>query len=186
MSDWWSSLGLALQVFYGIAIVATAGLAFQLVLRLFGLDDMHTGDLSHGEHPGGLQLISVSSLIALGAGFGWAGVIALRAGAALPVAITAALVAGGGLMLVQVSLMRFLFSLHHSGSLDYANAIGQAGTAYCPIPPARAPGGQVQVTCQGRMITAQALTDHAAAIPTGAQVTVVAVIAPATLVVAPA
>lgn len=186
MSDWWSSLGLALQVFYGIAIVATAGLCFQFALRLVGLDDAHAGDLAHGEHPGGLQLISVSSVIAFSAGFGWAGVVALRAGAALALAIPIALAVGIGLMLAQVSLMRFLSSLRHSGSLDYANAIGQVGTAYCPIPPGRAAGGQAQVTCQGRLITALAVTDHATAIPTGVQVKVVAVVTPCTLVVAPA
>ena len=62
MSAWWQALPIEMQVFYGIAIVATTVLVFQTLLMLVGFgDDMHVGDVdmsSAGHHAAGLSLVS--------------------------------------------------------------------------------------------------------------------------------
>ena len=38
MFDWWDSLTLELQIFYGAAIIASAVVAIQMILQLIGFD----------------------------------------------------------------------------------------------------------------------------------------------------
>ena len=56
-------------------------------------------------------------------------------------------------------LMRYIFSLREEGTLNYANAVGEVGAVYLPIPPKRKGIGQIEVLVQGRMRTVRALTD---------------------------
>ena len=56
--------------------------------------------------------------------------------------------------------MRFIFSLREEGTMNYANAVGEIGTVYLPIPPKRKGIGQIEVLVQGRMRTVRALSDH--------------------------
>lgn len=172
--DWWTSLSGPLQIFYGIAAIGTAALTVLTVLRLTGLHDLTAGDLSAGEHPGGLSLLSISSLVALLVGLGWGGVITLRLEGSAALATVVGFGIGAVLLVGEYLLMRTLTSLRHSGTLDYGNAIGQIGRVYAPIPAARTAPGQVEVLCQGRLITASALQDGAEPLATGRSVRVVA------------
>ena len=184
METWWNSLPLSLAIFYGIAFVGTIALALELLLKAFGLHDMSVGDLSAGEHPGGLSMLSFSSLVSFCLGLGWGGVLTIRLGGE---PLTAALIGGAlgvSLVLGQYTLMRVLVSLRASGTLDYANAIGQVGRAYTPIPPHRAPGGQIEVLCQGRLITATALQDGNTVLATGTTVQVTATLGTTLIVTA--
>ncbi len=185
MESWWNSLDLSLQVFYGIAAIGTFALVLQSVLRLTGMHDLTVGDLHDGDHPGGLSLLSISSLVACTLGLGWGGVLALRGGGGTGLALAVGIGLGLAMVMGQYTLMRFLVGLRHDGSLQYANAIGATGTAYTPIPPHRGQGGQITVLCQGRLITAQAVQDGDTPLPTGSPVRVTALAAPTTFVVTP-
>ena len=88
-------------------------------------------------------------------------------------------------MLGVFFLMRFLYGLRASGTLDYRNAIGQVGVVYLPIPGGMAGPGQVEVTVQGRLRVVQAFTREAGRIPNRARIRVVDVMDQNTLVVEP-
>lgn len=188
MELWWSSLTTALQVFYGIAIATSVLLALQLVLLLFGFDGDHDAgdyDAGDGAHEAGVGVLSMRTVTAFFTGFGWGGVGALQQGFTLGAAVVIAVVSGGALMTAVFFLMRGLYSMRYSGTLDYRNAVGQAGSVYLPIPGAMAGPGQIEVLVQGRLCVVQAFTRAAEKIPNQARVKVVDVLDPQTLLVEP-
>ncbi len=133
MPDFFAS-GTPLLIFYSMAILASIVLVIQIVLMLFGFDgdgDVGLEDLGESE---GLGFLSVRSVTGFFGGFGWMGVIMLENGSALPVAIAAGVGVGGVLMLSGAYLMKMLYSLRESGTIDFENAIGQVGTVYLPVP----------------------------------------------------
>ncbi len=184
MEAWWSTLNEPLRWFYAIAISTSLLMVVQLVLMVLGVDaeDLDDGtDLADCD----IHVISVRTINAFFAGFGWTGVAALESGASLPLALVLAVAVGGAFMGGVLLLMRTLYSMRHSGTLDYNNAIGQIGSAYVPIPPTMSDSGQVQVKVQGRLIVAQAFTRSAVAIPTRAPIRVIELLDQNTLVVEP-
>ncbi len=196
MAEWWESLALGYQVFYGVGIIGSVILVIQLAMTLLGAG--HDGDLADGhvdidgmdidghdlaDHSSGLQVLSTRTVVAFMTGFGWTGAFALRQGLSMPLALLAAVVVGGLLMWLVFLLMRMLFGLRQSGSLDYRNAVGQVGSVYVKIPPSREGEGQVQVLVQGRLSTVNACTPEAEAIPSGRQVLVTGLVPPRTLIV---
>ncbi len=174
---WWNPLTLELQIFYTVAIVSTLILIFQAVLMLFGVG-VGNGDLGEvaGDHDvghgGGLQILSVRTVIAFMVGFGWSGVIALRGGVPLVGAIAIAIAVGGAFMLAVFFLMRTLYGLRETGTLDYGNAVGQVGTVYVTVPARCERSGQIEVMVQGRLAIVSAYTRGDRAIPSAAKVKV--------------
>lgn len=181
MELWWGTLGTSLRVFYGIALAASVLLVLQLVALLFGLD--HDGDV--GDHDSGLGLLSVRSLTAFFTGFGWGGVVAIKQGFGLGAAIVVALATGGALMAAVVAMMRGFASLRHSGTLDYANAIGNVGSVYQAVPGAMAGPGQIEVMVQGRTSFVQAFTRSPERLPPRARVRVTEALDQQTVIVEP-
>ncbi|HEY5770112.1 MAG TPA: hypothetical protein VIS71_09735 [Terrimicrobium sp.] len=82
-------------------------------------------------------------------------------------------------------LMRALFSLRSSGTLDYKNAVGKIATVYVTVPPNYKGGGQVEVLIQGRLQTISCRTAHTVPLPPQSKVKVVALIDQGTLEVQP-
>jgi len=183
METWWSSLGTALQVYYGIALASSLLLGLQVVLTLIGLDG--DADIDADVHDTGLSILSIRTVTAFFTGFGWGGVIAVEKGFSLWASIAVALVTGGVLMAGVVALMRAVYSLRYSGTLDYRNAVGVVGNVYLPIPGAMAGPGQVEVLVQGRLCVVQAFTRSPERIPNRVRVRVVDVVDAQTLLVEP-
>lgn len=181
MELWWGTLGTSLRVFYGIALGASVLLALQLLALLFGLD--HDGDV--GDHDSGLGILSVRSLTAFFTGFGWGGVVAIKQGFGLTASIVVALATGGALMAAVVAMMRGFASLRHSGTLDYANAIGNVGSVYVAVPGAMAGPGQIEVLVQGRTAFVQAFTRSPERLLPRARVRVIETLDQQTVVVEP-
>jgi hypothetical protein len=175
---WWASIGTPLQVFYVIAFAASTVLVLQAILTLFGFEV----DFDEG---GGVGFLSLRSATAFFTGFGWGGVIALKAGWSVPGAILLGGAIGGALMGGVLALMRFLYGMRYSGNLDYANAVGSFGTVYLPVPGAMAGPGQIEVLVQGRHRVVQAFTRSPERIPNRARVRVVELLDPVTLMVEP-
>ncbi len=188
---------MALQIFYGVGIVATVLLVLQLALTLLGLGGDHdlAGDhevglgdgpldMAHTEvghdvstdHTPGPGLLSLRTILAFFVGFGWGGAFLLRLGLPTWVAVLGALGIGGAFFLLVFWLMGLIYSLAESGTIDLRNAVGQTGTVYLPIPPRRSGQGQVQVRVQGRLRELPAMTDAAERLPTGTLVRVVAML----------
>lgn len=190
---WWDSMQAELQVFYAIALATSLLLILQFLMLLLGLDtdgdadvdlDMDVGgDIGHGD--AGVHLLSIRSVTAFFTGFGWAGVGALKAGWSLGAAIFAALLAGVAFMAMVLGLLRMLFGLQESGTLDYRNAIGQVGTVYLPVPGAMERPGQVEVMVQGRLAVVQAFTRSPRRLESQERVRVTETLDPNTLVVEP-
>lgn len=190
--EWWSSLGLAQQFFFGVALLSTAVLAVQLLMSLVGLgmDDASVDggggmDLPHGvdvDHPdmeahsSGLGMLSVKTVTAFMVGFGWTGVILLGYGAPVLVAILGATVVGFVFLVLVFYLMKAIYGLSDSGTVDERNAAGKAGTVYIPVAGKRAGTGQVQVVIQGRLREMPCVTDAEGTLPTGTPVRVTKVL----------
>lgn len=185
IESWWQALNLERQIFYGIGILSLFSLALQMLLSMFGGigdgDDFSGG----GEHSDGLGLFSIRGITTFFLGFGWTGVIVLKAGHGLGMAILAGTLVGGTLMLGMLLLLRAMMRFQSSGTLDYKNAIGQIGTAYTTIPAEQKAGGQVEVMIQGRLSMAEALNRSATPISPGTKVKITDKVSHATLIVEP-
>ncbi len=167
MIEWWQNLGqevpshaTGLKIFYTIGIVSGTILTIQMILSLIGSDtDFEVDGMDAGEG-GDTGLFSIRSVGAFFTGFGWAGVAMLQNGYGTGAATFAATLVGLVFLGMVFYLMRYIFSLREEGTLNYANAIGEVGAVYLPIPPKRKGIGQIEVLVQGRMRTVRALSDH--------------------------
>lgn len=184
MVEWWASLALALKLYYSIAIATSFFLVLQLLALIVGIGDGDL-DVDSDVDAGGSHVLSVRTVTAFLAGFGWTGAVALESGRSIPVATLLAVLVGGVFMAGVAALMRGLYGLRQSGTLDYKNAVGEIGSVYLHIPPAMKGPGQVEVTVQGRLRVVQAFTRSATEIPNQAPVRVIDIIDRNTLVVEP-
>ncbi len=188
MSEWWEALSSAQQLFYAIGISSTIVVVVQMLLLFVGGDLSEAGDVDvegPEDHPSGLQLVSLRTVVAFFMGFGWAGVYAAASDFSIRNVVGFALVGGAIFMLAIFYLMRMLHDLRHSGTLDYRNSIGEVGTVYLPIPPSMEGPGRIQVMIQGRLKVIQALTRHGERLENRARVRVVDLLDENTLVVEP-
>ncbi len=183
----WQELSWLAQVFWAVAVVASAIQVVLILTTLFGIGH----DFDHDAHADGghagiaAEILSLRALVAAGVGFGWAGVLAMQGGFSGWQSTALALLAGFVFLFIVVGTLRLLFSLRSDGTLNYANAIGTTGRVYVTIPAGRSGTGQVEVLLQGRLITATALTSALEPLPPEAPVQVVAVEDLTTLVVEP-
>ncbi len=186
MESWWDTLNVELRIFYGIGILSLFSLALQVVMALFsGLGHDHEMTGHDADHSSGLGLFSIRGITAFFLGFGWTGVIALKAGWGLLGAIAAGIFVGFGLMVAIFFLLRTLLGLQSSGTLNYQNAVGLIGTAYTTIPADQKAGGQVEVLFQGRLTMAEALYRGQQPITPGTKVKIIDKMGHATLMVEP-
>jgi membrane protein implicated in regulation of membrane protease activity len=185
------------------AVVGGTILICQFVLTLIGLggdsfdivDDVPDsadigdfGDLETGEHHGStfmFGILSFKTLVAAATFFGLTGMAARTGGFNLAMQLLIAIVCGGSALVIVHWLMRTLFQLGQSGTLQVANAIGKTATVYIPIPGGNKGTGKVQVKVQGRLAEFAATTSSSDKLITGAKVVVVDVIDGSTLKVEP-
>jgi len=184
METWWSTLNLPLQVFYATGILAGVCLIFEVVMTLFGFHHHDALEATAG-HSDGLGVLSVRTITGFFFGFGWSGVIAMKAGHGLIAAILIAVAVGAAFLVGIYLLMRALFSLRSDGTLNYENAIGQIATVYVTIPSDFRGGGQVEVLIQGRLQTINSLTRHPRPLAPQMRVKVIGLVDRGTLEVEP-
>lgn len=167
-----------------MGIIAGVFLVIETALALFGFSHHDMPDVAT-DHPDQLGMLSLRTITGFFFGFGWAGAIALKSGFPLLVVILIASLVGAAFLLGIYALMRLLFSMRASGTLDYKNAIGQVATVYVTVPPNRQGGGQVEVLIQGRLQTISCMTSHHEPLPPQSKVRVTGLIDQGTLDVAP-
>jgi len=186
METWWGSLGSSLQIFWGIALVTSTVMVLQLLLILLGFDSDSDVDMdADTDGADGGNVLSVRTISAFFAGFGWSGVACLDAGLSLSKTLLISIVVGSAFMFGVFSLMRFLYGLRYSGTLDYRNAIGQVGSVYLPIPGEMSGPGKIEVLVQGRLRVVDAFNKSGDSLPNRSRVKVVDVMDQNTLVVEP-
>jgi hypothetical protein len=186
MNQWWQSLSGASQVFWGIAIAASLFQVLIFVGSVFSSHDFdHSADPNAADSGEALKLLSLRGIVAFLVGFGWTGGLFLAKGLSLLLVILMAIAAGIVFMGVILLIMRLLVSLKADGTLDYANAVGQTGHVYITIPARRSGQGQVEVMIQGRLVTAQAVTDSYQSIAPQTEIVVLALESHTLLLVSP-
>lgn len=119
----------------------------------------HDAPIDQPGHDTGLRIISIRTVLAFLVGFGWAGVIFLRADFSVWLAVIFAFGVGFIFMLVVFWLMRSIYGLSEAGNVQIVNAVGHTGSVYLAIPANGVGNGQVQVVVQGRMRELAAVTD---------------------------
>lgn len=210
MIAWFESLTAIERFFAYVAIPSTLVLAIQTILLIFGLaggggdradegfdfdSDGETDfeldldpDIPHGDNvaeaaDGGLRLFTVRGFIAFFTVFGWGGLALLRANVPVLPSVLIAAVLGMGSMLVMAVIFKLCMRLQSDGTMRLENAIGQSGSVYLTIPPARQGRGKVEVMVQEQMRELEAVTDDKDPLPTGCEVVVTAISGRSTLVV---
>ena len=180
VSDWWGSMEGAYRVFYALGIVSALALLIQVILTVFGIDDLI--DAVDGE---GTSLLSMRTVSGFLAGFGWTGVVMMRAGYSTLAASLGGTAVGLLFAGILFLIIRVMMGLRHSGTIDYRNAVGVAGKVYAPIGGGLKKPGQVEVLVQGRLRTVAAMTRHDQDLPTLTRIRVVDTLDSNTLLVAP-
>ncbi len=176
MNQWWHLLLPVAKFYWLIAIFASVLELCLMFGALMGADHSHgVGDGPDGHHGDAPRFFSLRALVAFFVGFGWAGVLAVNNGFSTGSVHVASIVTGGIFMLVIAGLMSFLISLRADGTLNYQNAVGVRGKVYVTIPPQRSGQGQIEIMLQGRLITADAITDAGSALQPLTAVEVVSV-----------
>ena len=184
---WWARLSTAQQFFYGIGIIAGVVTLIMAVLALFGLGhhDLDVTGAAAVDHFDGVSLFSTKPITGFFLAFGWSGGVALDYGLSLAAASGIAFGCGTALMFALAWLIRAIYSMRTDGTRRINDAIGAIGTVYVTLPPARAGGGQINVTVSGRLETLAALNAALRAIPSGEKVKVVGVVDTNTVLVEP-
>jgi len=210
MIEWWNNLEPVAKFFWSVALAGTLFQIFLFAASLIGgdfdgdsdvdfdvdgdvdgdmdFDSDHSGDApGHHDAGHGVKILSFRALVAFAVGFGWAGALGLMNGWTIFAASLTALVTGVIFIIIIYLIMRLLVSLQDpGGGLDYQNAVNQEGHVYFTIPGARAGDGQIEIMLQGRLITADAVTEHPDPIPPRAPVIVLAIEGKSLMVVEPA
>lgn len=200
--EWWNSLGLALQIFYCIAIPSTLVLLIQTILMFLGIGDGDADfdapdlDFNGDGLPDNLELdlddiagieslhiFTVRGIIAFFVIFGWVGVVMQSAKVPLPITILVAAICGFATMVLIAYLFKLVMRLKSDGTADNRNALGSAGKVYLTIPPARSGEGKINIMLQGAYVERNAVTDEAEAIPTGCEIVVIGTSGQTSLVV---
>ncbi|HEY1052436.1 MAG TPA: hypothetical protein VGE39_21850 [Prosthecobacter sp.] len=188
MTASWSDILSSSQLYWGISIIASVLQVFLLIGAFIGggSDFDHGADSHDGSTADSVKILSLRILVAFFVGFGWMGVLAQRQH--LPPSTTVLMAAGSGVVFMALMFvtMRMLMTMRHDGSLRYENAIGIQGKVYVTIPPARSGVGQIEVMLQGRLITAEAVTDAPEALPPRSGIQITSLMPPNTFVVKPA
>lgn len=169
-------------VYLVMALIGGVILLIQVVLQVIGLggeadlgdagadgvdadvdgDAAHSGNLFFG-------ILSFKAIIGFCAFFGLTGLSLLdkEMGVGLRVALSCC--AGFVAMFVIAWMMRALYSLQASGTMDVRRVVGHTAGVYLRIPAKRHGKGKVTVEVEGRSVEIEAVTDGDA-IPTGGRV----------------
>ena len=183
MGDWWQALTGDLQIFYAIAFISSFFLLVQIALLAFGIGaDI---DIDVGNEDPSSGFLSIRTLTAFSFAFGWTGVLMKQADRSTAASVGVAIAAGLAVFLAVGLLWRSFAKLGESGSVHYQSAVGTHGTVYLTVAANRSKPGKVEVMVQGRMRVVNALTESDENLPAQTAITVVGVVDPSTVLVAP-
>ena len=168
------------------ALFGTAIFLIRLALMFVGgdgdmaVDDGGGVDGFDGVDDGGdsdqaFELLSLQSIAAFAMGFGWAGLGSLHgAGWSTGTALAVGALGGVAMVWLLALLLRGVHDLQSSGTVNTKRAVGTTGKVYATVPEGRSGTGKVRVAIDNRERILDAVT-YDAALPTGAQVLVLAV-----------
>ncbi|MGS2761246.1 hypothetical protein [Sinomicrobium sp. M5D2P9] len=191
MGEWYNSLMLTEQIFWGIAIISTVIFLIIMVLTFvggegdFGSSEISVDSEIEYDHGVGFQFFTLKNLIAFFTIFGWSGITCLNAGFSFPLTIVVSSFCGLLMMFIMAALFYYISRLTQSGTLQYKNALNVIGEVYLEIGKNRSRMGKVQVKVQGALREMEALTDAEVNLPQGTVIRVEAVTNNGILIVNP-
>ena len=183
IQDWWQLLDTPEQIFWLMAVGASALLVIQTALSFIGLDfDTDTdfdADLSAD-----FSVFSFKSVMAFVAFFGWMGIVGY--GREWPMLMIILAGIGSGLVaMFIVAYMLFQFQkIESSGTMRIGDALLKEGEVYLLVPGNSMGKGKVTLEISGTVREMRAMTEGAA-IPTGSKVKVIDILEDNVLLVEP-
>ncbi len=180
INQWWLGLDLSLQIFYGIGIFALLLLVLQsLLLLITGGDEGADVDFDPGTTG---SYFSFKGLTALAMGFGWTGVICVKAGIPPLGAALIGVVVGVGIEALFLLMMMQIARLQSDGTFKTESAVGCYGTVYVTVPAKSGGAGEVVVKTGTRSVHIRAFSDCERPLRNGDEIEVVSLRGTAVLV----
>ncbi|WMI66507.1 hypothetical protein RBH94_04935 [Aestuariibaculum sp. YM273] len=163
MTEWFYSLELFPQIYWGIALIASVVFIIIMALTFIGGDsdglELETDAEIEADTGIGFQFITFKNLVGFFTIFGWSGIACIDSGLSKPLTVIISLGAGLLMMAIMAAMFYYMRKLSHSGTLDFKNAIGAVGEVYLTIGANRSSIGKAHVRIQGALRELEALTD---------------------------
>lgn len=140
-----------------------------------GTDASHHGHGNAHDSTWLFGIISIRTLIAAAAFFGWIGLAAEGAGQTPVAQVIWGSIAGITAMVGVHYLLKQMSRLAEDGTTKIQRAMGQQGTVYLPIAANRGQAGKVQLKVQSRLLEYEAITSGEQRLSTGQKVRVVGI-----------
>ena len=196
ITSWWVSLSLAMKILWGITLAASLIFIIQSIMTFIGADagdggidtDFDTGfdsETADATVDGGTNLYTFRNLVNFCLGFGWSAILLQERIQSVPWLIIVSVLVGVALVALVMYLFKWLSSMQQSGNINlFMAAVGCNGSVYLTIPGQRAGEGKVQLSINNSVREYSAVTDGDT-LRTGAQIRVVEVLSPDTVLVEP-
>lgn len=196
ITSWWVSLSLAMKILWGITLAASLIFIIQSIMTFIGADagdggidtDFDTGfdsETADATVDGGTNLYTFRNLVNFCLGFGWSAILLQERIQSVPWLIIVSVLVGVVLVALVMYLFKWLSSMQQSGNINlFKAAVGCNGSVYLTIPGQRAGEGKVQLSINNSVREYSAVTDGDT-LRTGAQIRVVEVLSPDTVLVEP-
>lgn len=176
VQTWFAALNANEQVFWVVALVASAIFIVQAILTLIGMDsdvdmdfDFTDGDTM--DTGGAVSLFSIRSLVNFFVGFGWAGVTFVNMIPQAWVVYVISIIVGLCFAYLYILLRKNLMKLERNGAMKTSDCLGCDATVYLRIPGNGLGKGKVQISLNGSVHELDAIT-HGEELRSGSQVTV--------------
>ncbi len=196
ITSWWVSLSLAMKILWGITLAASLIFIIQSIMTFIGADagdggidtDFDTGfdsETADATVDGGTNLYTFRNLVNFCLGFGWSAILLQERIQSVPWLIIVSVLVGVALVALVMYLFKWLSGMQQSGNINlFKAAVGCNGSVYLTIPGQRAGEGKVQLSINNSVREYSAVTDGDT-LRTGAQIRVVEVLSPDTVLVEP-
>ena len=163
-------------IWFGVpALVGTVFFALRMTMMLAGGDtdggvsvDADVGDIDSVAESGSdpadsthaFKVLSLQAIASFLMGYGWGGLGAFRGGGwPFWLSVGFALLCGLGMVWLLAKLLRFVYGLQSSGTLETYHALEAQGTVYTQVPAARSGKGEVRVVIGERARFYNAVTE---------------------------
>ena len=179
IATWWSEKILIEQIFWGLAIPASAVLTILLITTFLGFDshmDIGVDGGTDMDGGAGFQFFTFKNLVGFVTIFGWVGLGSVTSGFSEFASVGIAFVCGVLMMTAMASIFYFMSKMTEDGTTIITNAIGRLAEAYMPIPAEGLGIGRVQINIQGGIREMEAMTNDETTLPTGTIVKVLEII----------
>ncbi len=142
-------------------------------VEVAGADAAGDASAEPGDSTQAFKALSIQAIAAFVMGFGWGGLGALN-GLGWPLAgsMAFAILCGSGMIWLLGKLLRFVYGLQSSGTVEMYRALETEGTVYARIPAGAAGMGRVRLVIGDRARYYKAITDGDA-LPRDAKIRVV-------------